>query len=36
MKIKVLHIGPVPPPVGGVSVHIARLTHRIIATDDLD
>jgi len=36
MKIKVLLIGPVPPPVGGVSVHIARLTHRIIATDDLD
>lgn len=36
MKIKVLHIGPVPPPVGGVSVHITRLTHRIIATDDLD
>ncbi len=27
MKMKVLMVGPVPPPVGGVSIHLSRLTH---------
>ncbi len=26
-KVKVLMVGPVPPPVGGVSIHLTRLAH---------
>jgi glycosyltransferase involved in cell wall biosynthesis len=36
MKTKVFLIGPVPPPTGGVSNHIARLTRRIKASEDID
>ncbi len=36
MKIKVFLIGPIPPPTGGVSNHIARLTRRIEASGDID
>ena len=36
MKKKILLVGPVPPPVGGVSIHVARLTNRIISSADLD
>ena len=36
MKTRVFLIGPIPPPTGGVSVHISRLAQQIRATDDLD
>jgi glycosyltransferase involved in cell wall biosynthesis len=36
MKTKVFLIGPVPPPVGGISNHIARLSQRILASDDIE
>jgi len=35
MKKKILFIGPVPPPVGGVSIHISRLAQKISSTEDL-
>ncbi|MFT3911833.1 MAG: hypothetical protein QM737_20580 [Ferruginibacter sp.] len=33
-KLKILITGPVPPPAGGISVHIQRLTH--LLEDDFD
>ena len=33
---KVLILGPVPPPAGGISIHIARLTHLIQNDFSLD
>lgn len=35
-KKKILFIGPLPPPVGGVSIHIKRLTNLISDDYDLD
>lgn len=35
MKKKILFIGPVPPPLGGVSIHISRLAQKISSTEDL-
>ena len=36
MKRKVFFIGPVPPPVGGVSNHIVRMMSKISITDDIE
>lgn len=36
MKRKIILIGPLPPPAGGVSVHILRLSEKINSTADFE
>lgn len=36
MKRKVFFIGPVPPPVGGISIHIARMMRKISVSEDFE
>ncbi len=36
MKKKILLIGPVPPPSGGVSVHVARLASKLNLSEDFE
>ncbi|MBP6523463.1 MAG: hypothetical protein KA251_10740 [Saprospiraceae bacterium] len=36
MKRKILLIGPLPPPAGGVSVHVLRLSEKINSTNDFE
>lgn len=36
MKKKILLIGPMPPPFGGVSSHVERLSAKINSTNDLE
>ena len=35
-KLKILITGPVPPPAGGISIHIQRLTHLLEDEFDID
>lgn len=35
-KLKILITGPVPPPAGGISIHIERLTHLLKDEFDID
>ncbi|MEO7524384.1 MAG: hypothetical protein ABIT58_09840 [Ferruginibacter sp.] len=35
-KLKILITGPVPPPAGGISIHIQRLTHLLENDFDID
>ena len=36
MRKKVLMVGPVPPPAGGVSIHMTRITHLLKDEFDVD